>query len=202
VAKTPGGGSRNNTIHTPTPSRTVGGAGFKRALNQTIGTPGKRARGEVATPRVGQLMRPAMTSTQLKSRPPVSGRQNQLAREPEVGAFGSSSFADLSAVSMIGPPDDDLPEGSIRGAGGSSSSCGEAPDETRQMTGTQLTLFKAEIRQTMQEEIQFNTVPVLIYVTERPMPYRGHSQFYSQSLVLPRQWIWFSSEIYFAQFLN
>jgi len=74
----------NYTIHTGTPASNLK-SGFKRTLNSTIGTPGKRARGEFFTPQ--HSTRPAMTST-------VSKYQAQ-----------DDGLCDISGVSMIEPPD-------------------------------------------------------------------------------------------------
>ena len=81
----------NQTIHTMTPSSlSKTSSGFKRTLNATIGTPGKRAKGEnnsrvFATPQTSR----AITSTTSKSnfRPDMN-------------------ICDLSGVSMIEPPDE------------------------------------------------------------------------------------------------
>ena len=75
-AKTPGGGGRNHTIHTPIPSRTGGASGFKRPLNMTIG---------------------------ILSGLPGDGRQKRPADEADEGE-DTGIFANLSGVSMIEPP--------------------------------------------------------------------------------------------------
>ena len=81
----------NNTIHTVTPSKYLQ-SGFKRTLNSTIGTPGKRAKGETnrndinATPRI-MINRP-VTSTTSKFR------------------RHDDDLCDISGVSMIEPPED------------------------------------------------------------------------------------------------
>ena len=81
---TPGNGRINHTIHTGTPSQ-LKGPGCKRTLNSTIGTPGKRARGEYY-----QKSR-VLTSTTGKI-----NRSNNYEED-----------IDISGVSLIEPPPED-----------------------------------------------------------------------------------------------
>ena len=96
IPQTPGA-TWNNTIHTPTPSKVARKNDTKRQLNLTIGTPGKRSKGEApagATFMTPQHFRTTATSTLLK--------RNQEPSSPE-----SPTFSNLSGVSMIRHPDDD-----------------------------------------------------------------------------------------------
>ena len=83
----------NNTIHTPTPSKAARKNDTKRQLNLTIGTPGKRARGEntFTTPR---SFPQRATSTATKTT--VVDRSSPL----------SPTFSNLSGVSMIEHPEE------------------------------------------------------------------------------------------------
>ena len=88
IPKTPG--VWNKTISTPTPSKIVKKNNSRRHLNATIGTPGKRARGEdFITPR--GVSNSAVTSTVLRC--------------PRELSPDSPNFSNLSGVSMIQYPD-------------------------------------------------------------------------------------------------
>jgi len=80
----------NHTIHTVTPSKMVK-SGYKRTLNMTIGTPGKRARGETS---FNTFTTPQTSST----RPVTSTTSKHNLHQPD-------GICDLSGVSMIEPPD-------------------------------------------------------------------------------------------------
>ena len=80
----------NHTIHTLTPSKMIK-SGFKRTLNSTIGTPGKRARGEMS-------MNTFATPRMMTSRPVTSTSSKYRLQE--------DGLCDLSGVSMIEPPED------------------------------------------------------------------------------------------------
>ena len=96
IAPTPGGQRWNNTINTPTPSKVTKKVNSQRQLNLTIGTPGKRARGEACFITPTTFKKTAtMTSTVLK--------------QPEDhGSPDSPTFSNISGVSMIQPPDDTM----------------------------------------------------------------------------------------------
>jgi len=81
----------NHTIHTVTPSKMIK-SGFKRTLNSTIGTPGKRARGETS---MNTFATPQMRSTR-----PVTSTTSKF------NVYNDTSLCDLSGVSMIEPPED------------------------------------------------------------------------------------------------
>ena len=88
IPKTPG--VWNKTISTPTPSKIVKKISSRRHLNATIGTPGKRARGEDFLTPLG-VSNSAVTSTVL--------------RRPRELSPDSPNFSNLSGVSMIQYPD-------------------------------------------------------------------------------------------------
>jgi len=90
-------GNWNKTIHTPTPSKAVGKQGTKRQLNQTIGTPGKRARGEASfiTPRP-KLQRPVVTSTIVRRVGVQEMREIDRPVSPDL-----ANFSNISSVSII-----------------------------------------------------------------------------------------------------
>jgi len=81
----------NNTIHTGTPSKMVR-SGYKRTLNMTIGTPGKRARADSSFN--------AFTTPLTMSSKPVTSTTSKHNLQPVDG------LCDLSGVSMIEPPED------------------------------------------------------------------------------------------------
>eukprot|EP00092_Neocalanus_flemingeri_P041701 GFUD01045420.1.p1 GENE.GFUD01045420.1~~GFUD01045420.1.p1 ORF type:complete len:843 (+),score=287.48 GFUD01045420.1:73-2601(+) len=94
----------NNTIHTVTPSK-IAKSGYKRALNSTIGTPGKRARGETClntftTPQMASSSRP-ITSTTSKDNihlPDLSGVSVTEPPQDKTSIPTTSSTADLNSI--------------------------------------------------------------------------------------------------------
>jgi len=96
IAPTPGGQRWNNTISTPTPSKVTKKVSSQRQLNLTIGTPGKRARGEACF----------MTPTTFKK---TATMTSTVLKQPEDhGSPDSPTFSNISGVSMIQPPDDTI----------------------------------------------------------------------------------------------
>jgi len=127
----------NNTIHTVTPSKSVK-SGFKRALNSTIGTPGKRARGEVngiipATP-VMRMMKP-MTSTTSKYR----GQNDGL--------------CDLSGVSMIEPPSDMSSDSASTSAYTPATGKSTLPAEVSTFLSPLMRVVKETFKENMKQEL-------------------------------------------------
>eukprot|EP00092_Neocalanus_flemingeri_P041698 GFUD01045417.1.p1 GENE.GFUD01045417.1~~GFUD01045417.1.p1 ORF type:complete len:841 (+),score=290.25 GFUD01045417.1:73-2595(+) len=94
----------NNTIHTVTPSK-IAKSGYKKALNSTIGTPGKRARGETClntftTPQMASSSRP-ITSTTSKDNihlPDLSGVSVTEPPQDKTSIPTTSSTADLNSI--------------------------------------------------------------------------------------------------------
>ena len=153
-SRTPGSANINKTIHTPTPSRVTSG-GLKRPLNKTIGTPGKRARGEFATPLSGQsrpMMVPSMTSTLLKGRGGLparpAGRRHQQ-RPADEADEGKDMPSFSTNLSVIAPPEEGLADSRRDPAGGSEEDL--LAGDTQNMTESQKTFLHQEIHQGLRQ---------------------------------------------------
>jgi len=123
----------NNTIHTVTPSKSVK-SGFKRTLNSTIGTPGKRAKGETN--------RNNFNATPMMSNRPVTSTTSKYHR-PE------DDLCDISGVSMIEPPEDQSDNATTSIP---TSLTNSMPAEVTQFFSPLMRAVKETVKENMKEE--------------------------------------------------